>query len=248
MPDVSFQPKSTMPEDVKKGPSLAEIFAGIVGLYKGEKKSIIVILLTITLLFVGVAIGAMMALNANLQGEVATLKAQLDAKDSAVMKPVMLKEIKTLSERVRVVTQVVKAQPFMTTFLKLLEYSVEDDIVFEKTTLTFLNLPGKGDLYTLSIDARANKYSAVLNQFQTLQEQAPYKNFFTDIKLNNFNVGKEGKISFKITGNASITGLPPEEAESQLLKVLSPGDVPPSEAFAPPVNEIAAPVTGTTTP
>lgn len=226
-----------MPEDVKKGPSLAEIFSGIVHMYVGDKKSIIAIFFTVVIVFVLIGIGGMMALNSSLQSEVSTLKAQLDNKDGQVMKPAAIAEIKALSDRVKLVTLIVKGQPFMTTFLKLLEYSVEDDIVFEKTTLAFINTPGKGDTYAISIDAKANRYSAVLNQFQTLQEQAPYNKFFTEVRMNNFAVDKEGKISFKITGNALVAGpnLTPEEVEKELLKVLSVGELPTSGDSGTPV-------------
>lgn len=230
--DVSFQPKSTQPEDVKKGPT----FADIVAMYKGDKKSAIVVILTITLIPIVLAIVGMYVYKQTLQSQIAQKEQELQQKDAQMpIKPADMAEMARLSNRIKIVSEVVKGHPFMTTFLKLLEYSVEDDVVFKKASLSAGSTGGK-EVYNLSLDVQAKSYSAVLNQVQTLRDQSPYNKFFSNIEMQGFAVDKKGDISFKISGLATVKGLTPEEAERELLKILSQDEMPPREALEAATN------------
>lgn len=235
--DVSFQPKSTQPEDVRKGPTMADFVA----MYKGERKSVLVIILTAIIPVILLAIGGVSTMKSSLESSAQQKEVELQQKDGQMpVKPGEMAEMVKLSNRIKTVSTVVNSQPFMTTFLKLLEYSVEDDIIFNKTTLSGARTQGK-DAYSLSIDAEAKSYSAVLNQIQTFRDTAPYNKFFSGIEMNNFSVGKTGEITFEISGKASIQGtnLTPQEVEKELLKVLSPKEMPSQEAL----NSLSSPQT-----
>jgi hypothetical protein len=240
--DVSFQPKSTQPEDVKRGPTFADIAA----MYKGEKKSILVIILTITLIPIVLAIGGIYMYKQSLQSRIAQKEQELQAKDAQMpIKPADMSEMAKLSNRIKIVSEVVKGHPFMTTFLKLLEYSVEDDVVFKKASLAAGSTGGR-EVYNVSLDVQAKSYSAVLNQVQTLRDQSPYNKFFSNIEMQGFAVDKKGSITFKISGLATVKGLTPEEAERELLKVLSASELPPREAFEATTETSSGTSTSTT--
>lgn len=245
--DVSFQPKSTQPEDAKKGPTLADVVA----MYKGEKKSTLVILLTAIIPVILLAIFGLMAMKSSLESELAQKKQELEQKDSQMpVKPADMAEMRKLSDRITIVSTAVNSHPFMTTFLKLLEYSVEDDVVFQKTTLSGGSSKGS-ETYAMSIDARGRTYSSILNQIQTLRDEAPYKKFFRDIRMENFSIDKKGYINFKISGIASIQGanMTADEVEKELLKVLSAKEMPSREALQslngqiPPANQVSSSTT-----
>lgn len=213
--DVSFQPKSQMPDQGKSGPSFAEIFADIRGLYVGEKKSMIVIGLTILpFIFIGAIVG-MMVVNSSLDRQVQAKKQELAALDGKVAK-LPMKDIRDMSNRLRVVSAVVKNEPFITTFFKFLEYSIEDDVLFKKTDLSSVNISGV-DTYAVSIDSEAKSYAAVVNQLDTIRNRDPYRQFFSDVKMQNLSVDKKGLISFKIAANMNIKNLLPEDVESKFL-------------------------------
>lgn len=238
--DISFQPKSQVPEEAKPLVNVTEAIAGVKGLYIGEHKSIVTIIFTILPFLVGGAIFGMTMVNESLKTQVAVLKADIEKKDSQITK-VPMKDIKQLSDRVQVVSQVIKGQAFMTSFLKVLEYSVEDDVTFQKTALSTVTNNGKVD-YTFTIEAKATTYAAVLNQFQTLRDTAPYNKFFSDIKMQNFAVDKKGAITFKIVGSVAVKGITPEEAELQLSgKTNVEAQIPTGSQLTPQASQNTTP-------
>jgi hypothetical protein len=213
--DISFQPKSQTPEEGKPLINVAEAVSVIKNLYVGEHKSLITIFLTVSIFLIVGGIFFLLSVNSSLQKEVAVKSAQLAAEDAKVVK-VPMKDIKQLSDRIKIVTQVIKGQPFITTFLKALEYGVEDDVVFSKADLAAENLGGV-ERFSGRIEASAASYGAVLNQIQTLQTEDPYKKFFSDVKISNIGVDKKGRVSFSIVLTAVIKGVTPEVAEQELV-------------------------------
>lgn len=217
--DISFQPKSQVPEESKSAIEVAQVVSGIKGLYVGEHKSIIAIIFTIAPLFAIGGIFALMMVNSSLESTATTLSNAIDVKDKEMStnSKVPMKDIKQLSDRIQVVSQILKNQAFSTSFLKILEYSVEDEVTFQKTTLSSVT-NNANVLYTFNIQAVTSTYASVLSQLQTLQSSAPYNQFFSDIKMSNFDVDKKGLIYFSITGNVSIKGKDstPEEVEGKL--------------------------------
>ena len=223
--DVSFQPKSAMP-NAQTGPSSKDILVGIGRLYVGEKRSLVTILLTLVFFIVLALFIFLFIATGSLKAQVNEKAGELNQKDSLVISPSKLSDITKLSNRVAAVSAVVKGQPFMTTFLKLLEYSVEDDVVFKKAVISPTHTPNGAEIYAFSLDVEANSYSAVLDQMETLQQEKPYSDFFSNVTMSSFGVNKDGGISFKINGNVSIQGMSPDDAEKELLQVLSPQDLP----------------------
>lgn len=211
--DISFQPKSTMPEEVKSGPTTQEVLADIAHMYVGPEKSIITLILTSALALVLVAIGGMSVALSTLANTEAEKAKELSLQDSQVVK-LPIEEVRKLSSRLKVIDRVVKGQPFPTTFLKSLEYVVENDIVFEKANLAYLQ---SSDTYTLDIDANGPSYKSILNQREAFKLQ-PYNSFFSESLIRNIAIDKTGKILFKVTSKVKIRGVPPEDAEAVLGK------------------------------
>jgi hypothetical protein len=102
------------------------------------------------------------------------------------------------------VDKAVKAEPFITTFLKVLESSIEDGVTFKRTSL---NDTRTG--FDLTIDAETKSYGAIINQLQSLKEK-PVSDYYSKVLIRNVSIDKKGVIAFKIEASVGIRGKDPD--------------------------------------
>lgn len=141
------------------------------------------------------------------------LQAQIEGKKQALatfesqLASVPLQDIRKLSARLKAANQLIKDHPFANVMFKVLEDSVENNIIFSKFTI-------QNDLtavaYIGTLEGAAPDYRSIVQQVETFKRE-PYSKYMSQVQVKNLRPDASGKVSFGITFNAAIRGVLPEE-------------------------------------
>lgn len=141
------------------------------------------------------------------------LQAQIEGKKQALatfesqLASVPLQDIRKLSARLKAANQLIKDHPFANVMFKVIEDSVENNIIFSKFTI-------QNDLTALAyigtLEGVAPDYRSIVQQIETFKRE-PYTKYMSQVQVKNLRPDASGKVSFSITFNAAIRGVLPEE-------------------------------------
>lgn len=194
---------------------------------EGEGRGLIQTLLIVILVLLVISTGALFGWSYLLKSQIESKKAKLSVYEKKLDK-LPLQEMRILSSRLKVITQLVKEHPSVNSAFKILEESVENQVVYKRFDLHFSEAQ-KG--YELLLGAIAPDYRSVIEQMDTFKRK-PYSTYVPLVKIEALHPDDTGKITFNLKMPIAILGVLPE---GLVLK-----DVP---DVAPVVEEAA-----TTTP
>jgi len=200
--------------------------------------------LGIFLLMIGV-VAVLFGYKYYLQSTVAGQKATIDSYESR-LSGIPLEEIHALSNRLKVINQLVKDHPSVNAAFKVLESGVENAVTFTNFNLSYDN---GSKAYSLSLAANAPDYRSVVQQMDTLKRK-PYASYFPNIKIEELRPDSSGRVAFNMKMGANIKGVLPEgillDTESSQVSVATTTVV--TQTASPATATGTAPVgTGTST-
>ena len=118
-----------------------------------------------------------------------------------------LEGMRALSNRMRVINQVLSEHASVSTAFLLLEKSIERPITYTKFTLV-KNSNGKG--YDLQLSAIAPSYKAIAQQLDTLKSETYSKDYIPTVSYDSLAVDDKGNVTFNLKMPIRIEGKLPE--------------------------------------
>lgn len=172
----------------------------------GQGMSFIIVLLSIVcggaaLLSVGL-IGYSYYLNKAIKAKEGTLQEYETA-----LGTLPLGEMRALSARIKLINQLLAAHASANTAFKILESSVENQIIYKSFKL---NINPANTLYSLSLMGTASDYKALIQQVETLKRK-PYSNYISNVKVENVSPDDLGQVQFSLLMSINLAGISPEE-------------------------------------
>jgi hypothetical protein len=172
----------------------------------GEGKSLIEMILFAALgISVVIALG-LFGYSYYLSSQVESKKATLQSYESD-LGTLPLEDIRKLSNRMKVINQLVKEHPSANVAFKIIEDSIENSITYTKFTLNF-NSAGKN--YLLSLGGSSPDYKGIAQQIDTLNRK-PYANYMQNVKVDQLSPNEKGNVSFSLQSAITVAGLLPED-------------------------------------
>lgn len=197
----------------------------------GGKSSLIQVILFVILgITVLVAIG-IFAYGQYLSRQIQTKKESLLKMDSE-FGSLKLDEMKDLSNRMKVVNQLVSEHPSVNVAFKIIEDSVENQITYKNFALNFTSA-GKG--YSMTLSGSAPNYKSVVQQVETLNRK-PYNGYLSAVKVTGLSPDDTGKVNFNLSMNVNIIGLTPDNLNLTTGAAAALTPAPQPVASSSPVN------------
>ncbi len=141
-----------------------------------------------------------------LNSKIESQKKILDEKDKT-LGVINLVEMKALSNRMKVVNQVLSEHASVRSAFLILEKSIEDPVTYKSFDL---KKSTTGNSYDLKVGAVASSYKAVAQQLDTLNSDEFNKKFISNVKYDGVSLDSVGKVNFSISMNVFISGKLPE--------------------------------------
>ena len=141
-----------------------------------------------------------------LNGSIADQKKILDDKDSSLV-GIKLEEMRALSNRIKVVSQVLSEHTSVRTAFLILEKSIENPVTYKSFDLKKNSI---NKSYDLKVSAVAPSYKAVAQQLDTLNSNEFSKNYISSVSYDSLNLDQTGKVNFNLLMNVLILGKLPE--------------------------------------
>ncbi|MEI6810576.1 MAG: hypothetical protein WCK60_00825 [Candidatus Nomurabacteria bacterium] len=147
------------------------------------------------------------------------LLSQIDYKKAALIdqdkdiKTINLTDMRYLSNRIKIVSQVLNEHTSVRTAFLILEKSIENPVTYRSFDLK-RNLLNKN--YDLKVKAVAASYKAVAQQIDTLRSSEFSKDFITKVSYDGLNLDSNGNVDFNLNMSVLILGKLPESVESIL--------------------------------
>lgn len=205
--------------------------ANLMNRVSDESRSIIQILLfTILGLAVLLAIG-MFGYNYYLSSQIESKKATLASYESRLAN-LPLQDMRKLSNRIKIINQLVKEHPSVNVAFKILEDSVEHEVVYRRFDLRY-NESTKN--YQLDLGGTASSYRSLAQQMDTYKRK-PYTTYVPSITVDNVQPDIKGSVGFSLKMPITIAGLLPEAlnltegAADRIGSALSPAEEDPAPA------------------
>lgn len=117
-----------------------------------------------------------------------------------------IEEMRKLSNRLKIVSQLVKDHPSVNVAFLIVEASVENMVTFTKFDLRYSDTAKS---YKLVLNGVAPDYKAVAQQLDALQMD-PYKRYIPKFTLETLNPDANGRIVFSLNMPITIMGLVPD--------------------------------------
>lgn len=180
---------------------------------------------------------------AGLYGYKLYLSSQVDAKKAvlasydAQLEGMPLEEMRKLSSRLKVISQLVKEHPSVNVAFLIIEASVENMITFSKFDLHYSE---GSKTYQLGLTGLAPDYRSIALQMDTYKRK-PYSTYLSKILVEGLHPDPTGQIAFSFTMPVSIAGVIPETFS--LIEGAAEG-----AALLNQSNETATSTLATTTP
>jgi hypothetical protein len=162
-------------------------------------------------LFAALGISALWALGS--AGYLYYLKTQIDSKKEELagyeseLGTLPLEDMRNMSNRLKIINQLVKQHPSANVAFKLIEDSVENSITYNKFDLRYSPV---NRAYEVALGGIAPDYKSVVQQIDTLQRD-PYSNYISRVDLNGITLDEKGNINFGIRMGVGIIGLLPDQ-------------------------------------
>lgn len=156
----------------------------------------------ITLLTTVILFGYQFYLNSS----IADQKKLLDDKDSSLV-GIKLDEMRALSNRIKVVSQVLSEHASVSTAFLILEKSIENPITYKSFDLK-KNAINKN--YDLKINGLAPSYKAIAQQLDTLNSDEFSKDYISSVNYDSISLDPSGKVTFNLIMVVNILGKLPE--------------------------------------
>lgn len=147
-----------------------------------------------------------------------------------------LDNMRKLSQRMKLITQLVNEHPSVNVAFKILEDSIEHQVTYTRMELRYSE---QAKSYMLQLAGVAPNYRAVAQQMDTYKRDA-YKSFLSNVEIENLQPDPSGKVRFLVKMNIRIAGLLPETVNltnGAAPKITTPG----------PATTTTPGVTGTST-
>lgn len=123
------------------------------------------------------------------------------------LKGVPIEEIKAISTKLKVTSQLVREHPFVSTVLKIIELSIEDGITWNTFSIT---LSDKTNNYILNLAGISKDYSSIYRQAEVFKKE-PYSKYLSKIEVSPLKLPDDkGNIKFTMSMNVSIKGILPD--------------------------------------
>ena len=193
--------------------------------------------------------GAAVLIAVGLFGYQYYLSSQIDAKKALLadyesrLATLPLEDMRKLSNRIKIINQLVKEHPSANVAFRIVEDSIENQVTYERFELRY-NPQTKG--YALQLGGVAPNYKSIAQQVDTLKRK-PYTTYIQDIVVEGLQPNETGNIGFTLKMPILIAGLLPEGinlSDGAAARVASTSPIMGTSSSTMPV----LPTTGTTTP
>ncbi len=213
----SFKPSQPATSMAPEKPSVADAsstpLSGIaLGARESTKEKTGVLQIILYVVF-GIAFAVTVALFAYqwyLNSRIESQKALLDQVEKQ-LGSLPLEEMRSLSNRMKAVSQVLNEHASVSTAFTVLEQSIEHPV-----TYTNFSLRKEANGYMLQLAATAPSYKAIAQQLDTLKSADYSKDFIPKVSYDGLTLDSSGKIMFNLTLPILIQGKLPETAVIQV--------------------------------
>jgi hypothetical protein len=175
------------------------------GLHKGGITKFILIGIFIVLV---IATALLFAYQRYLVSRIESKKSVLAKADSELGK-LNLDAMRSMSNRMKVVNNVLAEHASVNSAFLLLEESIEHPVTYTRFDLVRKEGPKGG--YDLKLNAVASSYKAVAQQLDTLRSEKYSKTFVPSVKMDGLSLDATGKVVFNLQMPILIQGKLPEE-------------------------------------
>jgi hypothetical protein len=145
-----------------------------------------------------------------LSGQIERKKAELAAKEANFpkFKPGEVDEIIKLADRVKFVNKLINEQASVRTAFKMVESSVNDDVVYTKFSLS-RSKTKKG--FDIAFDGQTNGYYALYKQVEALKSKT-FSDIFSNVQISGADAidTRKGVASFKFVAMTNLDGIDPD--------------------------------------
>jgi hypothetical protein len=145
-----------------------------------------------------------------LSSQIESKKATLSSSEQRLGN-IPLKDMRALSNRIKVVNQLVNEHPSVNTAFRIVEDSVENSVTYNRFDLHY---SAAAKSYALIIGGLAPSYKAVAQQIDTLARD-PYKAYVGTVTVEGLQPDPNGKIGFSLSMPIKVTLLPEDLNLSQ---------------------------------
>lgn len=193
--------------------------------------------------------GAAVLIAVGLFGYQYYLSSQIDAKKALLadyesrLATLPLEDMRKLSNRIKIINQLVKEHPSANVAFRIVEDSIENQVTYERFELRY-NTQTKG--YALQLGGIAPNYKSIAQQVDTLKRK-PYTTYIQDIGIEGLQPNETGNIGFTLKMPIMIAGLLPEGinlSDGAAARVASTSPIMGTSSTTMPI----LPSKGTTTP
>lgn len=145
-----------------------------------------------------------------LKGQIESKKQKISALEQE-SKTLPLADMQALSNRMRVVSTLVREHPSVRSAFRILEESIENPVVY---TSFGLNYSESARSYELTVAAKAPDYHSVVNQMDTFKRK-PFSTYIPNVTISGLRPDVTGKITFNLKMPIAIIGVLPESLNLQ---------------------------------
>lgn len=208
----SFKPEISAPTDAPingttlPSTSLTGSPSSMMARGQGEGKSFF------QLIFMTAA-GASVLISVGMFGYLYYLSSQVDAKKAKLasyesqLGGLPLEDMRKLSNRIKILNQLVKTHPSVNVAFRIVEDSVENQVTYTKFDLGY-NESTKS--YLLSLSGTAPDYKGIAQQIDTFNRK-PYTTYLSNVVVDGLNPDSTGRIAFTAKMSIMVVGLLPED-------------------------------------
>lgn len=221
-------------------PSIASAGSAPAERSKAGGVSMIEIILFAVFGFTALVAAGLFAYKFYLSSQVEAKKAALNEYESR-LNGLPLQDMRDLSNRLKIVNQLVKDHPSVNVAFMIVEASIENSITFTKFDLRYIE---NTKSYQLALGGSSPDYKSIAQQMDTYKNK-PYSNYMQKIGVEGLHPDTSGRILFSFTIPISIKGLIPETFSIMSSTGSSTVSIPTGSI---PANRLATTTVATTTP
>ena len=170
-----------------------------------EGKSLLEVVLSGTfVLAIGITTG-LFGYRYYLQSQVTEKKVMLDAFEKR-LGVLPLDEMRKVSNRLKIISQLIKDHPSVNAAFRIIEESVENPVTYNRFELSYSDTMRA---YQLQLGAVAPDYGAVIEQVDTLKRK-PFTTYLSNLSVEGVRPNDKGQITFTLKMPIAIAGVVPE--------------------------------------
>jgi hypothetical protein len=193
-------------ESVTSGPSSSPSSLNLAPRFSAEGRGIIQLaLMAIFGICILITIG-LFGYSFYLNSQINSKKAKLSEYEKKLAN-FKIEEIRGLSNRMKIISQLIKEHPSVNVAFRILEDSVENPVVYKRFDLRYSEVLRA---YELQLVASAPDYRSVVEQMDTFKA-APYANYIRSVSIDGLHPDDTGKVSFNLKMPITIVGILPDD-------------------------------------